>query len=531
MIRLRGFLGELPALNPHYLSDRNGQIAQNVNLRSGSLRSLRGLLSFRDTTTPTTPETIFAYQGDWLEWSEQVDVTTSPVPNDADERVYYTKDPDGATPGLWFTDKSIYNSGGPPFPGTEHQAGVPAIASAPTATPDGSGSLGGSRFYVVTAVNTYDEEGPPSPTSSEVTLSGHDHVDLSWSAPPAGDYAPVSKYFIYRTNSLGTAFQFVGETASTSFVDDVEILQEELEATEWTAPPTDIHGLIALPNGTLAAFRRNQVLFSEPGLPHAWPSAYRYPVDYDIVGLGVIDNGVIVMTVGQPALLLGAHPGSIRAANLEVPFACLSKLGIVQMGRTAVVYPSARGLVRVTSAGAQLVTAQVFDTEDWEALQPSTARAFNWRNLYASFYTSLEGNQEGYILNPASPTDGVVTVSGFSFKGVYEDPTDGDVFVASNDRIAEWDAGNLQQFRWRSKPFDQLSVAAYTTVQVFAEDYPVTVNVYREGRMQASVRVGSKQARRVPNSVIGRSYEVEVIGKTEVYEVVLSSSMQALRQV
>ncbi|HSG97298.1 MAG TPA: hypothetical protein VLA11_04850 [Woeseiaceae bacterium] len=525
MIRLRGMLGMLPALNDHYLPDHNAADAYNIELWSPTLKPAKGPLAVLQGAISPTPLALFQYIDDvWFQWDEVADVARSPVSNEAFGRVYYTK-----SDGPWVTDSTIYTTGGEPYPGAEYRPGVPVPTSAPTGTPGGSGSITETRYYIYCAVNEYGEIGPPSPVSTAVTMSSHANCSVAFSTVADGAYNPVDKYYIYRSNLIGSGFQFVDEATSSPYVDTVVALGELLPSTDWDPPPTDVQGLVSLPNGIQAAFRGNELCMSEPNLPHAWPVPYRKAVDYDIVALGAIDNGCAILTEGQPYIMVGVNPPSMAPIRLEVPYACVSKSGVVQFGDT-VVYPSPLGLVSVDGSGARLLTKDVFTLEQWTALRPSTLKAFQYRNLYIGFYMDGSGDDRGFMFDPVNPSNGVSYFYGLSMSAAYEDPGTGSVFISTEGNIAQWAAGSNQSFSWKSKAYELPAPAPMRCVQVMAEQYPVTANVYRDGVLQARVELGSSEPRRIPNGARGRVYQIELISNYEIREVALASSMEEIRR-
>ena len=85
--------------------------------------------------------------------------------------------------------------------------------------------------------------------------------------------------------------------------------------SEWVAPPSDLKGLVAMPNGIMAGFSGNNICFSEPFFPHAWPIRYRLATNFSIVSMGRYGQTLIVTTKGFPYAVVGARPDS---ANLEI---------------------------------------------------------------------------------------------------------------------------------------------------------------------------------------------------------------------
>ena len=58
----------------------------------------------------------------------------------------------------------------------------------------------------------------------------------------------------------------------------------------------DLEGILALPNGIMVGFRRNQLCLSAQNRPHAWPPLYRLNTDTDIVGIANVDTTVVIGT-------------------------------------------------------------------------------------------------------------------------------------------------------------------------------------------------------------------------------------------
>src|SRR5665811_1003907 len=84
-------------------------------------------------------------------------------------------------------------------------------------------------------------------------------------------------------------------------------------------PPSDMIGLIALPNGIMAGFSGNILCFCEPYKPWAWPVRYRLATVYPIVSLGVYGQTLIVTTNGFPYAVRGVRPDSMSCLLYTSP--------------------------------------------------------------------------------------------------------------------------------------------------------------------------------------------------------------------
>lgn len=529
--RLDQFAGEQPKLNRHKLPGPNAQLAQDVQLWSGALAPLRGTATVQATTTAGTAQTIFQYRpdGTWFEWGSKVYAVHSPVADDQYERVMYTGV--GGEPKVTSASQALSAT---PYPAASYRLGVPAAGSAPTGAITGtSDDAAETRFYVVTLVNSWGEEGAPSPVSDELEVKPGQGVDLTLPSVPAGNY-DFSTWRVYRTNTSANnaAFQYVGETsiANSTFSDSVPSAQlgEVLPSEEWDEPPDDLEGLVSMPGGFLAGFRGNQVLFSLPGLPHAWPVRLRFSVDYPIVALGVLANGVAILTEGQPYVAQGTNPAAISLAQLSKPYACSSADSVATVNGS-VIYASPVGLIMVAGTQAALLTQDTFDRTDFQALTPSSMKGFEWLGLYVCFYNN--GSDGGFLIDPRSPAGGIVTLSGYAVDCGYSAPEDTELYLVVSGDIVKWDAGSELTYKWKSRPVAVRAPRPLNVVQVFAEAYPVTITITRDGVRQVKMDIGSNEPRRIREPLRGYEFEVEVSAATEVYEVAVASSMQALKEI
>lgn len=250
--------------------------------------------------------------------------------------------------------------------------------------------------YVYTFVNDLGEESAPSFASA--TILRPDGVAITVTTPgdvPTGtdaDYGITSKR-IYRaaSGSTGTAFLFVAEIplAQTEYVDTVPDteLGDPLESTDWDLPPSDLRGILALPNGVMAGFSRNQLCLSAQNRPHAWPVRNRYTTDTDIVGIGSIDTTVLVGTENFPYAALGNDPSAYSMTKFEVPQACVSKRSIASLTGIGVVFASPDGLLAVSGAGQiRNLTENIFTREQWQELRPETIIGVAHDDVYHFFY-------------------------------------------------------------------------------------------------------------------------------------------------
>lgn len=249
--------------------------------------------------------------------------------------------------------------------------------------------------YVYTFVNDIGEESGPSPASA--TILKDDGTSITVTTPTtvqsgfSADYNVETKR-IYRavTGNTGTAFLFVAEIplSQADYVDELtdSELGDPLESEDWDLPPDDMKGIIALPNGIMAGFRRNQLCLSAQNRPHAWPVRYRLNTDTDIVAIGNIDNTVVLGTQAFPYVATGNDPSAYSMSKLEVPQACVSKRSLAYLTSIGVVFASPDGLIAISGNGrVSNLTESIFTRKQWQALGPETILGIAHDDVYYFF--------------------------------------------------------------------------------------------------------------------------------------------------
>jgi hypothetical protein len=226
-----------------------------------------------------------------------------------------------------------------------------------------------------------------------------------------------------------------------------------LPSTEWVMPPTGLRGLRKMPNGIMVGFVDNNVCFSEPFLPHAWPIAYRQSVPVAIVGIGGFGTTLVIGTKAQPYTINGIEPASMGGgANLiEQPWPCLSKRGMTSAD-WGVLYPTTLGLALIGPGGADLATTSLYTEEEWRPLNAASFVASVLGSLYLAAYTARDAVTRQMIMcNKGEFSD--LLVANFSVDEVWTDPTSGVLYVSKDGVIYRWDDPDQPKtlFDWFSK--------------------------------------------------------------------------------
>jgi hypothetical protein len=533
-LTIKSFGGIAPKNPPRYLKDSQAQIALNCPVFTGSIQALTDVGASLLTLPKTeVPRTIYRFGQDtvsdtqyWFHWPISVDVCRSQIAGDTSEWTFYTGD---GAPKATYAALALTGSN---YPAASRPLGIVAPTVALIATATGTQdetAVAETRVYTWTWVNKeagLEFESAPAPASLPVTLTPNQSVSLTGFAAVPGSGYIVSHRRIYRSTS--GVFLYVGEipAAQTSFTDSVsaDSLAEQLPSLYYAEPPTGLAGLINLPNGMMAGFVGRDVYFSEPYRPYAWPETYIQTVDYPVVGLGRMDTTLAVLTTGTPYLMQGTHPDSVATVKSDLEQACVSKRSIVSFGG-AVVYAAPDGLMRLSPGGSQIITQNLFNYKQWQQyFAPESIHAYAHDNQYIAFYDNGI-TRGGFIYDMAS---GQFILHDIYATAGFRDVQRDKLFLAFEDRsLRIWFEGAAKSYVWRSKKFTMPQIMGFSCAQLEAEAYPMTVRFIADGTTIHSQTVTSRDPFRLPAKV-GRDWEMQIEGSSEVFSLAIANSMTEL---
>jgi len=443
ILKLTGFMGESPRTIPRLLPDTMAQEAYNTKLENGALKPIhQGRL---DTRLAEKAQTIFLHKDVWLGWDAAVDVVQGPV---ADDRIYFTGD--GAPKIL--------------FDGQTMDLAVPGPTVALTATMSGTPDpdLAVTILYTYTNVTSLGEESEPAPAGAGLLWSEGNTVTVrGFQQPPSGRRITLQRIYRSQTSATGnTQFFFIAERPAGmgDFIDAGLPIVEELPSTDFNPPPDNLQGLTALANGMIAGFDGKRLYFCEPYFPHAWPEKYVLTCDYEIVGLGSFGSSIAILTNGMPYIASGTAPENMVMEKIEVNLPCISARGVVDLGY-AVAYPSHSGLVSVSSAGANVVTAGMLTRDQWLQMNPYSFAAGQYSGRWmASYAYTDEGGSEkrGIIIIDLTGENAFLIRNTDYADAMHYDISSGSLYILkSGTDIYEWDALSQPygEQLWRSKKF------------------------------------------------------------------------------
>lgn len=546
LIRIGAFRGVAPKVQPRNLPDGVAQIARDAKLWNTSLRPYRAAVAVAPLSKAGVKRSIYRFGRNrptdaewWMHWTSDVDVVRSPVATTTNERTYFTGD---GVPKV--TDATLVTSGGgTQYPNISRPIGVPAPTQRPLAVASGTADASDpiQRFFVLTFVNAWGEEGPPSPVSNDVSATLSQTIDLSGLEVPAGSWTYIAKR-IYMTNGTGAAAGFylvqeigaaqtsvsIPATVATGEIDGVPIgtgVGESLITQEFYPPPADMVSLGILPGGVLYGISDMRIVFCEPGYPYAWPPGYAISFEHRPIAAKNFDNTIVVATDGVPYLVQGFVPGEMQVRKLEREQACVSKRSMVSAGG-GVGYASPDGFILVSPGGVEILTDPFFDRDQWQALNPSSMVAVYWDRRIVVFYDAGAGSRGAFMLEP----DKEPVFLSLAADAAYVDPQRDALYVAIGNEVRRFDAGAELALLYRTKVFVAHRPINFSVLQASGKAMAYTLRLYGDGVLRHTTTLtGSQVQRRLPGGFLASEHEIELEGTGEIFLLELAQRMAEFR--
>jgi hypothetical protein len=504
------------------LSPQDAQVALNCRLESGILESLRG---FGESQASVGLSRTIYRHGDlgWMSWSALVDVLKSTI---VDSGGHYL-----------VTGHGYPKQGTAAMGGSLQRLGVPApalpLSIELTGVPEDGADIARSSAYCFTYVCNLgmggEQESAPSVTTGVVDVMDGQGVTLTGFEAPVLDGLQVDAVRIYR--SSGGEWFFLHELAAgvSSFLDEVgdaDLSTVTLATEGWTMPEDDARGMVLTKNGMYVLHRDNEVLPSELFVPYAYPADYRLSVQDQIVGLGVLDGGVVVLTTVRPVLLVGSTPESLSQTPLEFYQGCVGKASIVSTPY-GVMYASPDGLCLVASDGPRVVTRGLYTTQQWRDLGPSLVLGACFEDQYFAFF---KGTSRGVVYDFSAGDIREIEIPGPVHAVVVDAELDAMFLNVDGEVLAfEGGAGRLT-YRWRSSEFFMSRLVLPAVVRI-ESDFPsaVTLRLYAHDVLKCTRSVSSTDPARLEmDCKAENAWTLELEGSADVFEVRVSTSIEEL---
>lgn len=543
--KLQTFGGKAPKISDRLLPEDMATVATNTRLDSGRLDPWKANASASISpslgTISGSTKTLFKYSDSiWIASNEDLNIARSPIAEDPHERLYVSGI-GGASGYPRMTTAAIVGNN------TFYRLGIPVPASFDSVTVTGTTSVSGTetpqaRSYIFTYVSAYGEEGAPNTAliSQVVNVFSDQSVTVNFPANPTGNFNLAFKR-LYRTDTDGI-FRFVATIplASDTFNDTVAEanLGEEIPTSSFVGPPDDnsaehpdgpLQGLISLPNGFLAGFAGQTVLFSEAFQPHAFPTAFRLTMRSDVVAIAPLTSGVLVLTKEKPAVIQGIDPEAMTMMEIDSTLSCVAKRSVVDMG-SYVMYASPDGLVAATDNSLQLATENILTRDQWQDLVPSTIVGFQWEGHYIGFYS--DGTEsKGFIFDPRGGKNSYVKLDFHATAG-FNDLEEDELYLVVGGSVVKFaaHASSKLSYTWKSKSFYLSRPINPAVAKLNCDSYSPnpTFKLFADGTLKHTQTVTDSNTFRLPSGYKANEFEVEISGSVPVNEVCVYESSEEI---
>jgi len=269
--------------------------------------------------------------------------------------------------------------------------------------------------------------------------------------------------------------RYWGDGGAFNFTDDflVSGLSTIIESEEYDKPKSTMIGLTNANNNMLAGFFDNQLCFSFPDKPHAWPIKHRLTFDEDIVAISAADSYLLVLTEKYPYIVSGNRPEIMSSQRIDVDYPCVSKKSVVNLGY-GVAWATHGGLATYKpGTGIDLVTKVIHDWDTWnESIDPTTIIGQYYNGKYFGSHSA-----NSFIFERDDKVGGYFTTTQYTFTASYLDSLTNILYYVADTlgEIKEWDnVGQvLSPLNWKSKTIVTKDYMNFGAARVIA-DYDAT---------------------------------------------------------
>lgn len=471
----------------------------------------------------------------WFSFTNRVDLARGFEPTETNERTYYTGD--GAP--KW-TDSILALTGGAPYPQGWRLLGVPGPTAALAMAVNVAGTTGteASTAFVYTFVNSLGWESAPSPPSNIMLVKPGTTFNLTGFESPQANYdinmvrlykgvsdgAGGFDYYFFREWMLpgGQPAQPIGDTRS--------IGSDALTTEGWRPPPADGFGLKRMWGGILVMLSAKSVRFCEPYKHYAWPLKYEIGLTADPIAIGIWGQRGIVLTGADAVLFAGNDPAAMDDEPAKINRPCSSAASVVEFNEGAeqkgVAWASEKGLCWYGDGGFAVLTEKMLEPEQWQAMNPDTMVATQYKGRYLCFYTDGQGVRRGFCIDPGNPSGFYLLSKGYD--AIYRDPKSDTVFVLDGKDVKKWAAGAGMKVTVKSKLFELPEVCNLGELQVIASAYPVTVTMWVDGVQRYSRAIASSDPVKLPSGYMGERVKFQVESMGRVFSVKAATALDDL---
>jgi hypothetical protein len=190
-------------------------------------------------------------------------------------------------------------------------------------------------------------------------------------------------------------------------------------------------------------------------------------------------------------------------------------------------------VVAIDSGGASLVSTKHYSRKQWQALNPSSFRAFSHDGRYIALYTKTDDSRGMLIFDPTGQGPFHTTSSqnaATAITAAYSDPRTDTLYLAQGGNIIRYNSGSPLAYTWRSKPFRLATKINFGVAAIEAAAFPVTLKVYADGVLKQTKTVTSREPFKLKSGFKALQWQFEITGTNEVKRLRVATSGDELKQ-
>ena len=372
------------------------------------------------------------------------------------------------------------------------------------------------RYFVVTLVNEFGQEGPPGPILGPVLMNPTEGT-ITLNVPAVLTQPTfVGKFRIYVNNGNQGDFFFAAEVGNYPIANQTVVMTSlalnnasiVLETTDLDPPPADLTHVKTLPSGAVAGISGSSLVYSHPTYQYGWPPQYGIPSQALPMGIALLDQAQIIPTDVEPFLIQGTLPGEMVPRSIDVPHGCKSERSIVELSG-AVGFSAEEGFIVVTLGGHENFTANFLTPKQWQEYNPESIAAVYFDMHLVLFFDT--GSRKGSLWFP--PGRNPVERSVWAH-GAWVDKLRRRLYIRQNTTIYSVDtaaalvanatsdrasspATSTFKALWESKTFVSPKPISLGVMQMHGIDIDCQVTITTDGKTRAPISLQGTQLRKI----------------------------------
>ncbi len=400
-----------------------------------------------------------------------------------------------------------------------------------------------TRAYTFTLVNIFGEEGAPS-LPAVINCYTKAAVSIQIEMPDTSNYAPIQEVRIYRTQASGVSadyyFAFAlnysgGATVQGADRISAAELNEVLSSENNHPPKQNLQGITNIGNGIFAAWLGNQLWFSEPYKPWAWPPKYMLTLQWPVVGMVQSANMLLVTTLGFPYIVSGISPDAMTSEKLNMNQAGVSKWSVASVGGQ-LFYACNDGIVSVNGVQGSLdFSERYFTREVWRTKYGNALGTMQIMEYDGSLLVfSRSGAFRAFLIRLDESQGSMTELPDFSASGAFYLVTTDGLYFASGSNLYVFAGGAPQSFVWTSKeirlpkPMCFAIANAVSTGNITIELYAMDTSGSFNLKHREQINNQPEKTFRLPGGYRSDAYKVKVYGSGTLRSLKIAGSGRAL---